>query len=251
MATTGSPATTPDPDTAVFEAAPILRPRQQVEEQLKRAILSGVFQHHDRLPSESKLADQFGVSRATVREALRSLASSGLITKSPGARGGSFVEYVDHHALSDLLSERLRSTLELGSVTYDEVARFRNLLEIPSARLAAQNHTEEQLAELEAVIEQEKTVEVSDPVVPELNVAFHSELAEASGNRVLAASVASLHRVTHPLAFIQTSPELGRQAVRHHIAIFAAVRTGDPDEAAKKMETHLEYLLRNAADKGS
>lgn len=233
-------------DAPSFAAEPILRPRQQVEEQLKRAILSGVFQHHDRLPSENKLADQFGVSRATVREALRSLASSGLITKTPGARGGSFVEYVDHHALSDLLSDRLRSTLELGSVTYDEVAQFRNLLEIPTARLAAEHRTEEQLKELEAVIEREKTVEVTDPAVPELNIAFHSTLGEASGNRVLAASVASLHRVTHPLAFIETSPELGKQAVLHHIAIVAGIRAKDPDQAADAMEAHLEYFRSNA-----
>jgi DNA-binding FadR family transcriptional regulator len=83
-----------------------------------------------------------------VREALRALAEKGLITKTPGARGGSFVQYVDHHVVSQVLSERLMSTMELGSISYGEVADFRNLLEIPSARLAAERRTEENLEEL-------------------------------------------------------------------------------------------------------
>lgn len=182
-----------------------------------------------------------------MREALRALASNGLIVKTPGARGGSFVEYVDHHSLSAVFSDQLRSTLEMGSVTYDEVARFRNLLEIPSARLAAEHRTEAQLEELRMVIEREKTVSVEDPIVPTLNVQFHSALAEASGNRVLAASISALHNVTHPLAFIETSPELGRQAVRHQIAITAAVADQDPDAAAAAMERHLDYLILHAA----
>lgn len=230
-----------------LEFEPVLRPRQQVEKQLKEAILDGSFQQGDRLPSEGLLAEQLSVSRATVREALRSLVESGFITKKAGARGGSVVQYVDHHAVSRMLADRLGSTLELGSIDYGEVADFRNMLEVPSARLAAENRTEEQLEELRHIIDLEKEVKAGDASVPKLNEMFHSTLAEASGNLVLAASISALHRVTHPLAFIQRSEELGRDAVRHHIAITSAVQSQDPDAAASAMEQHLQYLLQHAA----
>jgi len=74
-----------------FRPNAVQRPREQIESQIRQAILSGSLEHGERLPSESALAEQFNVSRPTVREALSALKESGLITKSAGARGGSFV----------------------------------------------------------------------------------------------------------------------------------------------------------------
>jgi len=219
-----------------------MRPRQQVEAQLRAAILSGRFARGQRFPSEAKLAEQFKVSRATIREALRALVEAGLISTVPGASGGSFVMYFDHHKLSDLVSERLHNTLEIGSITYEEVSVFRTLLEVPSARLAALNRTEEQINELNALVDQEKTASVDDPNVPNFNAEFHRIVAEASNNRLLSAFIVALHRVTHPLTFIETSPEVGRQAVRHHIKIVSAIADQDPDRAETCMTAHLDYL---------
>jgi GntR family transcriptional repressor for pyruvate dehydrogenase complex len=234
-------------ESPVFEAEKVLRPREQVEQQIKRAILTGVFRQGERLPAEASLATQFSVSRTTVREALRALAEAGLITKSPGVTGGSFVERVDPHALGSILRDRLNSTLELGSISYDEVGAFRNLLEVPSASLAALNRTDEQLADIRAVVDREKAVEVDDPEVPELNIRFHTAIAEATGNRLLSAFISALHRAAHPLAFISTSKEVGRDAVKDHIRIATAISEQDPDAAAKAMEDHLDFLKRHAA----
>jgi GntR family transcriptional regulator, transcriptional repressor for pyruvate dehydrogenase complex len=225
---------------------PVLRPLEQVERQLRKAIVTGVFTRGERLPSEAALAEQMHVSRATIREALRILADAGLLTKTAGANGGSFVEYFDHHTLGLLLSDRLASTIELGSISYEEVAEFRNLLEVPSARLAAVNRGTTHLQQLNELVTLEKTTTVDDPEVPSYNANFHSILADASGNRVLAAFVRALHRITHPLKFIDTSPELGRQAVIHHIAIVKAVRARDADAAGEAMSKHLEYLHTHA-----
>jgi GntR family transcriptional regulator, transcriptional repressor for pyruvate dehydrogenase complex len=232
--------------TNPFEAKPVVRPREQVEAQLRQAILSGASPRGSRLPSEAALADQFRVSRSTIREALRSLASSGLISKSTGANGGSYVEYFDHHDLADLVVDRVTSTLELGSITYVEVAQFRNLLEVPSARLAASNRSDEQLAGLHEIIDREKTTSADDPMVHTYNSEFHQLIADASGNRLLAAFVAGMHRITDPLAFIDTSPEVGRKAVEHHIAIYSALANSDPDLAAAAMADHLDYLQKHA-----
>jgi DNA-binding FadR family transcriptional regulator len=197
------------------------------------------------------LAEDFKVSRSTIREALRGLLEVGLIRTVPGAGGGSFVEYFNHHTLSELVFERLNNTLELGSVSYEEVAGFRNLLEVPSARLAAANRTNEHLLELRNVIDQEKNTTANDPEVEHYNARFHGILAEASGNRVLVAFVNAMHRVAHPLRFIDTTEEVGRQAVRHHIAIAAAVEAQDQERAAVAMEEHLAYLRQHVPSESS
>jgi GntR family transcriptional regulator, transcriptional repressor for pyruvate dehydrogenase complex len=231
----------------VFRPERVRRPREQVEHQIRTAILSGDFKAGERLPSEAELAKSFGVSRSTVREALHALKTSGLITTTPGATGGSFVEGVDHHSLAERFGEALDNVVQLGTLSYTEVADVRRLLEIPSARLAAENRRAEHLDQLRDVIEKEKTVAVSDPEVPALNASFHRTLADASGNRMLAALVSALHRVTLPLSYIETSAALGRESVIQHIRIASAVRDGDPGAAETAMTEHLEYLREHVS----
>jgi GntR family transcriptional regulator, transcriptional repressor for pyruvate dehydrogenase complex len=225
-----------------FKAEPVLRAREQVEQQLRKAIHDGVYGLGERLPSETALTECFSVSRTTIREALRTLVEEGLITRTPGARGGSFVERVDHHALSERMLRPLNSTLKLGSISYEEVSGLRDLLEVPVAELAAQHRTDRHIEILHDVIEQEKAITSDDPEVPNLNAMFHITLGEASGNRLLAAIIQTLHRSTRPLSYIDTSRDVGRDSVRHHIAILKAVQAGDAGAARDAMRNHLRYL---------
>jgi len=231
---------------SAFAVIPVQRPRQQVELQLRRAILEGTVSEGDRLPSEHALAESFKVSRATIREALRSLTEGGLLAKGPGTTSGLYVQRVDHNALSKVVSDRLANVLDVGSVTPEEVSVFRDLLEVPSARLAAANRTDEHIEALRNIIDEERAVTYDDPAVPELNAAFHTEVARASGNRVLSAFVAALHRTTHPLAFVNTNEELGREAVLHHIRIHRAIAIQSVAEAEAAMRSHLDYLAAHA-----
>lgn len=231
-----------------FRAARVTRPREQVEAQIRQGILDGAFPQGERLPSESRLAEAFGVSRATVREALRGLSESGLISTTPGATGGSFVQQIDHNALSILVSDRLRNVLGLGSVSYDEVARFRDMLEVPSVRLATEHRTDADLSDIRAVIDKEKATTVDDPAVADLNADFHSAIANASGNRVLSAFVSALHRLAHPVAFLEKDAEVGRRSVEHHIAVYKAIEAQDSDRAAEAMTEHLNYLDAHSSD---
>jgi GntR family transcriptional regulator, transcriptional repressor for pyruvate dehydrogenase complex len=182
-----------------FHPSRVRRPREQVEEQIREAILSGAFRQGDKLPSETQLAEQFSVSRTTVREALRALASAGLISKVAGVAGGSFVRSVDHHALEAVLGDSLRNVLRLGSITGAEVHQMRELLEVPAAGLAAEHRTADDLERLATVLGREKGTTVEDPAVPELDISFHSAVAAASGNRVLGSVVAALHGVARPV----------------------------------------------------
>jgi GntR family transcriptional regulator, transcriptional repressor for pyruvate dehydrogenase complex len=220
----------------------VLRPREQVEQRVRAMILEGELQIGERLPSEAELARQFNVSRTTIREALRSLSAQNLIDKVPGAGGGSFVRSVDHRSLGTLLQESLNNLLQLGTLGWTEVAMVRQYLEVPSARLAAVNRSEDELRALEAIVERQKHITVDDPEVPDLDAQFHAAIADASGNRVLAAFVHALHRETEPVHYLDLSPEVGRETVRQHRDIVKALAVGDPDGAETAVITHLTYL---------
>jgi GntR family transcriptional repressor for pyruvate dehydrogenase complex len=143
------------------------------------------------------------------------------------------------------------NVLDVGSVTPEEVSVFRDLLEVPSARLAAINRTDENLAALRAIIDDERHITYDDPRVQDLNASFHAEVGQASGNRVLSAFVSALHRITHPLAFVHTDEQLGRTAVSHHIEIYRAIANQEVEEAALAMRSHLEYLAKHADGNGA
>jgi GntR family transcriptional regulator, transcriptional repressor for pyruvate dehydrogenase complex len=220
----------------------VLRPRQQVEEGIRLAILSGELRTGERLPAEAELAQQFAVSRTTVREALRALSAQALIKKIPGAGGGSFVQSIDHHSMGTLLQESMHNLLMLGTLDYEEVAMVRQYLEVPSVRLAASNRSAESLEELRSIVARERQITVDDPEVPQLDARFHAEIAKASGNRVLASFVYALHHESEPVHFLQLSAKVGQITVGQHQAIVKAIAQSDPDAAEQAIVEHLTYL---------
>ncbi|NGP09340.1 FadR family transcriptional regulator [Rhodococcus sp. 14C212] len=228
----------------------VLRPRQQVEDALRKAVLDGQLRTGDRLPSETELARQFSVSRPTIREALSALESQGLIRKVPGAGGGSFVQAVDHTALGELVQESMHNLLRLGGVDIDEIAMVRQYLEVPSAKLAAQNRTEQDLEDLHVLLTEQKNRTVDDPMIAELDAQFHITIARMSGNRILASLVYALHRESEPVGYLDLSPDLGRDTFAQHQRIVKAIADQDPDAAEHAITEHLAYLrahIRNTS----
>lgn len=223
----------------------VLRPREQVEERIRVAILSGELKSGDLLPPEAELARQFNVSRTTVREALRSLTTQRLIYKVPGSRGGNFVQLVDHTSLGSAVIDSVHNLLTLGSIDFTEVAEVRQHLEVPAVRLAAANRTAEDLERLRDIVQRQKTASVDDPEVPKLDEQFHSLIAQASGNRVLASLVSALHHETEPVHYLDLSPEVGRTTVRQHKAIVDAIAERNPDAAESAIVKHLTYLRKH------
>lgn len=220
----------------------VLRPRQQVEETLRQAILSGELASGEMLPPETELARQFNVSRTTLREALRSLVAERLLIKVPGAHGGNIVQSVTSSALGGVVIDAMENLLAIGSIDFDEVAEVRRSLEIPAVRQAAERRSADDLAELQRIVATQKTISVDDPQVSELDADFHTCIAEASGNRVLTSLVQALHRTTEPVSYLDLSAEVGRTTVIQHQAIVAAIAAQDPDAAEKAIIEHLDYL---------
>jgi GntR family transcriptional repressor for pyruvate dehydrogenase complex len=220
----------------------VLRPRQQVEETLRQAILAGELASGEMLPPETELARQFNVSRTTLREALRSLVAERLIVKVPGAHGGNIVQSVTSSALGGVVVDAMENLLAVGGIDFLEVAEVRRSLEIPSVRQAADRRTDDDLAQLQRIVDTQKSITVDNPEVSDLDAEFHTLIAQASGNRVLTALVQALHRTTEPVSYLELSPEVGRTTVSQHQAIVSAIAARDAEAAERAIVEHLDYL---------
>jgi GntR family transcriptional repressor for pyruvate dehydrogenase complex len=125
---------------------------EQVAEQLRELILNGTLSPGDQLPVEAELSAVFGVSRSTVREALRMLSSQSLIYTARGVTGGTFVAETSPDAISDFLETSIGLLSGSHEITADELLEARDLLEVPAARLAALRRTDEHLEAMRQAI---------------------------------------------------------------------------------------------------
>src|SRR5581483_2499282 len=120
----------------------IAKAYELVAMRLREQILEGVLEEGRRLPKETVLADEFGVSRATIREALRLLAAHNLIRTAKGAGGGSFVTLPTADHVSEVLRENIRLLNESREVSAEDMLEARELLEAFAARMAARRRGE-------------------------------------------------------------------------------------------------------------
>ncbi|TDO51615.1 DNA-binding FadR family transcriptional regulator [Kribbella sp. VKM Ac-2527] len=232
-----------------FQVRQVTRPRAQVEEQIREAILRGQFAQGEKLPPETALAELFGVSRPTVREALGALVSAGLIRKIPGVAGGSFVNSVTPDSLGKMIGESMDVIMRLGALHVGELTQVRRVLEVPAAQWAAENRTDEHLQQLRSIVDRQRTTTIDDPEIPSYDLAFHTTIGHASGNRLLAAFIGALHDATHPAQYLKVTKTVATKTVKQHIAIVKAIEAGKPDSAAEAMDEHLEYVLRYSAER--
>jgi DNA-binding FadR family transcriptional regulator len=216
----------------------------QVAEQLREAILAGELAADAPLPTERELSESFGVSRASVREALRALQAQGLITRS-GAPGRAVVAGEVAAPARDALVNLLR----LNRVDLDDLVDFRCVLESAALRLAAQDGDSARLEEArEALLEMrggEMTIEAFD----EADVRFHVALVRASGNEAMHLVMLALRRAVarHLLEALQADPDREatlRRLGREHAAILKAVESGDGERAAALVDRHIRNFYK-------
>jgi len=172
--------------------------------QISEAIAAGRLTLGQRLPNERDLGKIFGVSRATLREALRFLEADGLIEIRRGVTGGAYVSAPDIHRAASALTALVR----FHQATPEHFAEFRLTFEAQNARLAAQRASSEQIATL---LELAARVGVSArPEVPweefmDLDIAFHETVAEATANPIRLAVMLGVRN-----AFRQSSLDISR-----------------------------------------
>lgn len=227
-------------------AVPLRRVRksyEQVADQLRELIVAGQLLREERLPNETQLAQEFGVSRATVREALRLLTAQSLIRTAKGAGGGSYVTVptVDH--LSELMGSSIGLLASARDLTLEELIEARELLEVPAARLAARRRRDGDVERLRASIPADSSpLGTSEEFIH--NRDFHSTLIECCGNQLL--------RIAAQPIFLALQTSLSRSGLtrqfhvtihRYHARIVEAVEAGDEEAAVQEMRDHLHALV--------
>jgi GntR family transcriptional repressor for pyruvate dehydrogenase complex len=224
---------------------PIRRVRkafEQVAEQLRDLITGGALAPGQRLPTEAALAADFGVSRATVREALRLLSAQNLVRTAKGAGGGSYVNVPTVDGLSELLSSNLGLMSASAELSLDAFLEARELLEVPAVRLAAERRSDDDVAALRrAVPDDPLSLTVEHQFVH--NRDFHFRLVQASGNPLLSIAAQPIFVVLQTHLQRSHLPSASQQAINdEHREIVLALEAGDADAAENAMRRHLRSL---------
>ena len=219
---------------------------EQIAGEIRRYIAREGLGPGDRLGTEHELAHEFGVSRPTLREALRLLAGSHLVRTSRGPGGGVFVASTQNEGIGRNLSESIAAMLETDSISLRELVEARIQMEVPLAGLAATNATAETIRELESSIADAS--ELRDrPASDEFRLAdarFHRAIARAAGNELLRAFTSWTLDVLQPQLVARVGHTIEGDAIlRQHSQILRAIRRGQAGASERAMRRHLDYVL--------
>jgi GntR family transcriptional regulator, transcriptional repressor for pyruvate dehydrogenase complex len=232
------PAAPPSVQLDMFNRVSVGRISEIIVDQIRLLIRRGDLEPGDRLPPERDLCERFGVSRVTVREALRTLETNGLVEIRVGARGGAFVTTPS----SDRVGEGLADLLRLSVVSAGDVTEVRMILETGIVPLVCERATEEDLADLESICERSEAAIKTGDYSMALSLEFHIRVAQATHNPAVAMLVESF-RGPILMSLEQAkdaAPEMGILGTQEHRRFIDAVRRHAPDAAAKIMREHLE-----------
>jgi GntR family transcriptional regulator, transcriptional repressor for pyruvate dehydrogenase complex len=244
MATTKKPTQLVEPPTVKatsFQAVKSTRAFEEIAAQFRTELAQGRLEVGSRLPSERVLSAQFGVSRNTLREALRSLEHAGLIRLVKGSSGGAFVTENTGAAISSGMFD----LFDLGTIGAEEITQARIWLETIVVKEACARATDEDLALLERNIDEaEQAFAAGDfPRRAEKNLEFHRILARIAGNPVMVIFMDALLNVLHQ--FIKTIGEYSNAYVLPSRRRFMThMREGNVEGAVSEMELSLQRLQR-------
>jgi DNA-binding FadR family transcriptional regulator len=190
----GQPASSFDD---VFAPVHPARISAAISDQIRNAILERKLTPGDKLPNERELATRFGVSRVTVRDALRALEAAGFVEIRVGSTGGAFVRT----PTTAVVEAGLSNMLLLSTLKPEEIAEARLVFELGTVTLAVERATEQDIADLRALCDEGARAHAADAYHSDMSRAFHARLAHAAQNQaveLMTASFAgplSMHRV--------------------------------------------------------
>ena len=213
------------------------RVADEIADRIRQLILDGTFPPGQPLPAERALAERFGVSRGSVRDAFRTLETIGLLVTRHGQ--GTFPQELD----VERLIVPLTSVLNYRQDLQDELSDVRRMFEPAVARVAATRVSDQDLAELERILDaQRRKLKTGRSAIAE-DTAFHEVLARATRNRVVISIMATLNDLLVESRRL-TLKEKGRpgRSMRGHEAVVAALRRRDAEAAAAAMRAHIDQI---------
>ncbi len=218
---------------------------QQVAEPL---ILEGEMKAGDRLPVEAEFASMFGVSRSTMREALRILSSRNLLVTTRGVGGGGFVAEPDPDHVASYLEASFGLLSSADAITVEDLLEVRESLEVPAAKLAAERRTDEHLEKLRSSLVGNRA-DYRSAHRFQGNALFHTTVLEASGNPLLSVVARPVFSLLRTRFLRDQAPEqFWKHVADDHQEILHFLELGDAESAGAAMHEHLGKLKSTYRD---
>jgi len=223
-------------DKTIFKPLKSQRTFEEVSSKIKELIFEGTLQSGDKLPSEMELAKQLNVGRQTVREALRILELSGLITVKKGYGGGPVVKDNISGRITNLLLDAFR----MEKITVEEFVAARLTIEKAILDCAFDNADDQDIKDLRENLAKAKDLIANKEIATDLNFTFHSLLAKASKNSVFIIVEGAINAI-HLNLRTRTAPdfETSETAVREHEKILDALIKKKREDAINLQEKHI------------
>ena len=210
----------------------------QIVAQIKDALFAGDLKTGDVLGSEADLAKLFGVSRMSVRDALRSLEAMGIVDIRMGAKGGATIAA----GSGDRFSDALAIQLKLIGVTREEILQARAGIESMTVAMATMHGTKDDLQKIRAVLEDAKQSLDNPERSALLGEEFHMAIARATRNDVLIAQLRAMREVLMPAAR-WPDHEQAQKMLDVHARLLALIESGDAAAARDAMVEHVKHWI--------
>lgn len=234
-------------DQLVLKSAKTAKASEHIIAQIRNAIFEGRLHPGDKLPPEKELMESFKVSKATLREALRSLEMLGFLEIRKGASGGPFVTEVDMKKARDCFS----NFLHFKSLSLENLSEVLLILEPHIAGRAALTITAEELDRLEKLNKEcDYLLENNMPIELQRNkIEFHRIIGGATGNPILIFILDfAINLLTDAKEVLQPSKEISENDINAHKRIYEALLNRDGEKAHEEMIGHLKEMERDLAE---
>ncbi len=233
-------------DIDLFSPVSVGRVSQVIVDQVRLLLRQGRLLPGDRLPSERELCGRFGVSRVTVREALRVLEAGGLVDIRVGARGGAFVTSPD----PTKLGEGLADLMVLSQLTAANVTEARTVVELGIVPMVVERATAADLDDLESLCRSGREALEAGRYTMEMSADFHVRVAASTHNPAVEMLVRSFHG---PLLMSLkeakvAEPLMGHLGAEEHLGFVQAVRAGAVAAATDLMRVHIGRTATRVRD---
>jgi len=210
---------------------------------IRQQLHSGELKPGMRLPAERKIAEQFGISRSYVREALQTLESYGIVETKP--QSGTFIVGLDVNALDGLFVD----VLKLDAYDFASLAEMRAILEINSARFCASRRTEEELENIYTALQAyEEAFEQEDKKkIYTTDFEFHRCIAAACGNTTLRSMLLLIAPdIMSAYQKHQLCVPFDKKPLEEHRLLYRFIKEQRPEMCAEMMKAHLDGMLQFA-----
>jgi GntR family transcriptional regulator, transcriptional repressor for pyruvate dehydrogenase complex len=243
--TNGAAKAAPRANSDLYTVVSSNRMSEAIVDQIRGLIRSEQLRPGDRLPSERDLGERMGVSRVTIREAMRVLEAGGLIEIRVGARGGAVVTSPS----STKLGSGLADLISLSPLTAGEVTEARQVFEVGIIPLVVERATEQDLTELRELVAQHQVALKNGEYGMPMSAAFHVRVAACTHNAAIEMLVQSFHGpLLMSLREAQVAaPLMGHRGTNEHRDFVEAVARRDVERAEEIMRTHLGRTARRVA----